>query len=214
MRSSETKQTKLRKLTKLKLLSTSGKWDPAAFTWEYELFRKSYHKRVLDAHITSCRACKGLNQKTITGSAPGWGNLNASIFFVGQSLCTQCMRTQIPFTEGSGYYIDAALRLSNLLRKDIFISNLLHCHPPKNRTSTQHEIANCAHFLRDELDLVQPKLVICLGKDAQLGIRTMVIKKDKFEVFNIRHPASYIYSGYKGIENWIVNLSQEIDKYV
>lgn len=210
----ENKRAKSRKLAKLKLLVASGRWDPAVFTWENELFRKSYHKRKLDAHIHMCRECKGLNQKTITGSAPGWGNLNASIFFVGQSLCTKCMRTQIPFTEGSGYYIDAALRLSGLFRKDVFISNLVHCHPPKNRTSSQHEIANCAHFLRDEIDLVQPKLVVCLGKDAQLGIRTMVVKKDKFEVLNVRHPASYIYSGYRGIRDWIVNLSLELDKYV
>lgn len=210
----ESKRIKQRKLAKLKLLSDSGRWDSASFNWENELFRKSYHKRKLDAHIACCRSCKGLNLKTITGSAPGWGNLNASIFFVGQSLCTQCMRTQIPFTEGSGYYIDAALRLSGMRRHDVFISNLVHCHPPKNRTSSQDEIANCAHFLREELELVQPELVVCLGKDAQLGLRTMVTSFDKFERLNVKHPASFIYNGYKGIDNWIINLSLEVDKYV
>ena len=53
----------------------------------------------------------------------------------------------------------------------MFISNAVHCHPPKNRVSHQYEIVNCAPFLHWELGLVRPRLVIALGRDAERVVR-------------------------------------------
>jgi uracil-DNA glycosylase len=117
--------------------------------------------------IRACRRCPGMNIPGITESAPGYGNPTSPVFLVGQSLCDPCMKTQIPFTGGSGFLLDRAFERANVRKDQIFITNVVHCHPPKNRPSYPEEIENCTEYLRRELEIVQPKLVIGLGKDAE-----------------------------------------------
>jgi DNA polymerase len=124
-------------------------------------------KIVLDRDIASCRRCEEMNIDRVTASAPGYGCLTSPVALVGQSLCEKCMESQIPFTGGSGELIDAGIKLAGREKKDVFISNAVHCHPPKNRASHQHEIVNCAPFLHRELEIVRPRLVITLGRDAE-----------------------------------------------
>lgn len=128
-------------------------------------------KITLDTEIANCRRCDGMNLPGLTASAPGYGSLTSPVALVGQSLCEKCMETQIPFTEGSGDLIDKAIALAGLTKEHVFISNAVHCHPPKNRASHQHEIVNCSPFLHRELEIVQPRLVITLGRDAERVMR-------------------------------------------
>ncbi|MBX8688068.1 uracil-DNA glycosylase [Mycobacterium sp. 20091114027_K0903767] len=128
-------------------------------------------KITLDTEIADCRRCDGLNIPGVTASAPGYGCLTSPVALVGQSLCEKCMLTQIPFTEGSGDLIDAGISRARRKKKDVFISNAVHCHPPKNRASHQHEIVNCSPFLHRELEIVRPRLVITLGRDAERVLR-------------------------------------------
>lgn len=182
-----------------------------------ELFRKAVKKKVLDRRIKQCKLCPGLNILGMTESAPGYGNLQADIFFVGQSLCTACMGTQIPFTRGGGYLLDAALLLVDLERKDVFMSNVLHCHPPNNRTSELYEIKHCKHFLIEEIELVQPQLVVVLGNDAArvlksssvvLPLKNRVVSKFLY----VKHPAYWLRKGGRGSKDWIIKVAMEIDK--
>lgn len=128
-------------------------------------------KIALDDEIKRCRRCEGLNIPHVTESAPGYGCVSSPVVLVGQSLCEKCMDTQIPFTGGSGDLIDEAIARAGRKKEDVFISNAVHCHPPKNRASLQHEIVNCAPFLHRELELVRPRLVITLGRDAERVVR-------------------------------------------
>lgn len=113
-------------------------------------------KITLDTEIANCRRCDGMNIPGVTASAPGYGSLTSPVALVGQSLCEKCMETRIPFTEGSGDLIDEGIALAGLKKKQVFISNAVHCHPPKNRASHQHEIVNCSPFLHRELEIVRP----------------------------------------------------------
>lgn len=124
-------------------------------------------KITLDTEIANCRRCDGMNIPGVTASAPGYGCLTSPVALVGQSLCEKCMESQIPFTEGSGDLIDEGIAFAGLKKEQVFISNAVHCHPPKNRASHQHEIINCAPFLHRELEIVRPRLVITLGRDAE-----------------------------------------------
>jgi uracil-DNA glycosylase family 4 len=117
--------------------------------------------------ISVCRACQGMNEPGVTASAPGFGSADAPVAIVGQSLCRKCMESGIPFTGGSGGYIDDALELAGRKKRDLFITNVVHCHPPGDRPSHQYEIEGCRHFLYEELDVVRPRLVIGLGADAE-----------------------------------------------
>lgn len=146
-----------------------------------------------------------MNIDGVTASAPGYGCLTSPVALVGQSLCEKCMQTQIPFTEGSGDLIDEAIALAGREKEHLFISNAVHCHPPKNRASHQHEIVNCSPFLHRELEIVRPQLVITLGRDAERVMRFFFPRarysKPPFEaprgrlpksvpyIFNVKHPS-------------------------
>jgi DNA polymerase len=125
----------------------------------------------LAAQITACRRCKGMNKPGKTQAAPGYGSVRSPVVIVGQSLCRPCMKTQIPFTGGSGLILERAFGLAGVAKDDIFITNVVHCHPPKNRESLPHWIKNCSPYLHSELEIVGPRLVIGLGKDAEAALR-------------------------------------------
>lgn len=80
------------------------------------------------------------------------------------------MASQIPFTGGSGRILDNALDQAGLDKSDIFVTNVVHCHPPNNRPSHPHEIENCRRHLRGELAIVRPRLLLGLGKDARASL--------------------------------------------
>lgn len=162
-------------------------------------------KITLDTEIANCRRCDGMNIPGVTASAPGYGCLTSPVALVGQSLCEKCMQTQIPFTEGSGDLIDEAIRRAGREKEHLFISNTVHCHPPKNRASHQHEIVNCSPFLHRELEIVRPRLAITLGVDAARVMRFFYPRarasEPPFEpprgrlpkgvpyIFNVKHPS-------------------------
>ncbi|WP_081652246.1 uracil-DNA glycosylase family protein [Mycobacterium marinum] len=127
---------------------------------------RGQRKALLDAEIKTCRRCEGMNRPLETESAPGWGNLDSPVAIVGQSLCEQCMEPQEPFYEGSGSLLNRTFARLPIAKDQLFITNAVHCHPPKNRESHTHEIANCSSYLYRELDIVRPSLVIGLGDDA------------------------------------------------
>lgn len=132
---------------------------------------------IIAASIKECRDCPGMNEPKVSESAPGFGSVDSPVVIVGQSLCRQCMAVRepfngVPFTGGSGRYIDEALEQAGRRKDEIFITNVVHCHPPGNRKSKTHEKDSCRHFLHEELDVVQPVLAVGLGEDARTELRT------------------------------------------
>lgn len=125
----------------------------------------------LAAAIKACRLCPGLNIAGETESAPGYGAVDSPVALVGQSLCGKlCMESQIPFTGGSGHLLDDSFERAGIDKRDVFITNVVHCHPPQNRESLQTWVSNCSPYLNLELTIVQPRLVIGLGQDARKAL--------------------------------------------
>ncbi|OBI07460.1 hypothetical protein A5715_17495 [Mycolicibacter heraklionensis] len=126
------------------------------------------HMAVVAATIKVCRLCPGMNIVGETESAPGYGAVDSPLVLVGQSLCGKpCMDSQIPFTGGSGSLLDAALQRARIRKPDVFITNVVHCHPEGNLKSKELWINNCSPYLHLELKIVQPKVVVGLGDDAR-----------------------------------------------
>lgn len=126
----------------------------------------------VSARIRACRACEGMNVPGVTQAAPGYGSPRSPVVLVGQSLCGQpCMESQIPFTGGSGRFIDQSLEVAGLGKDEVFTTNVVHCHPPDNRRSHALEIKNCRPHLVGELEIIKPRLVVGLGKDAAAVLR-------------------------------------------
>jgi DNA polymerase len=120
----------------------------------------------LSAAIHDCRRCRpGLNIPGETESAPGYGSKSSPVMVVGQSLCELCMKHHEPFRGGSERFIMAALDRIGRRKQQLFVTNVVHCHPPNDRPSKSLEITNCSEYLHRELDLLGPRLVIGLGRD-------------------------------------------------
>jgi uracil-DNA glycosylase len=128
--------------------------------------------KVLAEQITACGLCEGMNKPGETEAAPGYGSVRSPVVIVGQSLCQQCMKTHEPFTGGSGALLYDSLKIAGIAKKNAFITNVVHCHPPGNRKSRAHEKKNCSRYLHQELEIVRPRLVIGLGRDAAAALRS------------------------------------------
>ena len=180
------------------------------FQDEIDLLNKGTQMKVLAARTRACERCPGLNVKRLTEASPGYGNLNADIFFLGQSLHGPGMVSDVPFVGGSGLLIIAALRLSGLKRHDCFWTNVVHCHPENNRTSTEREKHNCLPYVQKELDIVKPKLLVLLGADAkEADLRLPEETKERC----FKHPAAVLRDSVpEAVSDWIVKLSIEIDR--
>jgi uracil-DNA glycosylase family 4 len=174
--------------------------------WKTSIYKK------LKEEIRVCKRCKGLNIKAVTESASGIGSLNAKIMIVGQSLCTQCMHTGIPFTRGSGDLIDYALVVVGLSRNDVFITNVVHCHPINNRKSTEEEVDNCRDFLNKEIELVGPRIIVTLGKDAKENVLVKDIGKG-IRIVNLTHPAYAMRKGKSTSKKWVLDLVEILYEY-
>jgi uracil-DNA glycosylase family 4 len=151
--------------------------------------------------VRSCSRCPGMNIDGLTQSAPGFGSETSRVIFVGQSLCGPCMHTQIPFTGGSGRILDQCLAHAGITKRDVFTTNVVHCHPPNNRASQPYEVLNCAEYLRRELALLQNAiLVVTLGRDARTALERELPKvawigtaseilRGRLNAFAAAHPA-------------------------
>ncbi len=82
----------------------------------------------------------------------------------------------------SGKLLDSAFERAGILKRDIYITNVVKCHPPGNRTSYEKEIENCIPFLKQELEWIKPQHIICLGKDAWAYFNSHVTKPSYKEV--------------------------------
>lgn len=152
-------------------------------------------KANIDANIMACRKCPGLNLPGDTEAACGYGNLQSPIMLVGQSMHAYNPETperQIPFlnaswVEHAGLPLFQALEEAGIRFEDVFTTNVVHCHPPRNRPCTSQEAANCRQFLMREISLVRPRLVICLGMAA--GEALDVPTRDRICRLEIDEPA-------------------------
>ena len=176
----------------------------------------------LKINIKACDLCQGLNSEALgTLNAAGYGDTNSNIVFIGQSLCGKpCIEAQIPFTGGSGNLLDQAFQQANISKKDIYITNVVKCHPPNNRKSEDHEIKNCKPYLKQELNWISPDHIICLGKDAwgyfNTSIATPCQKEvqinDKITTIHFVYHPSFIKRKPKGEQEEYINSIAEIIK--
>ncbi len=93
------------------------------------------------------------------------------------------MEQQEPFVGGSGKVLDRCFVRAGVGKSDLFITNSIHCHPPRDRDPYLHETQNCAGFLREELrEIVQPRLVIGVGKFAQAAVLSLYRADERREL--------------------------------
>lgn len=124
--------------------------------------------------VDACTACI-LHNSGCTQKVFGAGNADSSLFLIGEGPGVNEDRTGKPFVGKAGKLLDTILLEDlGLQRKDVYVSNIILCRAPHNRTPYPAEAQACLPFLKEQIRIVGPKLIVCLGLPAAvhlLGLR-------------------------------------------
>jgi DNA polymerase len=119
--------------------------------------------------VTECRACGLCAQRR--QAVFGVGHERAPWLFVGEGPGADEDAHGDPFVGQAGKLLDSMLAAIGCARgREVYIANVVKCRPPGNRTPTPEEAAACAPFLDRQIELVQPKLIVALGKTAAIRL--------------------------------------------
>ena len=124
------------------------------------------------AECQKCELCKTRNNCVF-----GVGNENADLMFVGEAPGEQEDLSGVPFVGRAGQLLDKFLYAVDISREDVYIANILKCRPPKNRDPLPEEEDMCIDFLRRQVSLIKPKVIVCLGR-----ISAMRLIKPDFKI--------------------------------
>lgn len=125
----------------------------------------------LEALYRECIGCSGcgLGAKR-TNVVFGVGNENSPLVFVGEAPGEQEDLKGEPFVGRAGKLLDDMLAMISLSRSDVYIANIIKCRPPENRDPLPEEQNACFHWLNSQLELIDPKLIVCLGRYAAMNL--------------------------------------------
>ena len=118
----------------------------------------------LQKSCNSCTKC-GLC-RTRKNVVFGVGNQNADIMFVGEGPGEQEDLQGIPFVGAAGKLLDDMLSIIDIDRTNCYIANIVKCRPPRNRDPEEMEQEACIDYLFRQIELVNPKVIVCLGRVA------------------------------------------------
>ena len=96
----------------------------------------------------------------------GDGNPKAELVFVGEGPGADEDAQGLPFVGRAGKLLTQMIEAMGLQRKDVYIGNVVKCRPPENRTPEKDEVSTCSPFLIRQLDVIDPKVIVCLGSVA------------------------------------------------
>ena len=130
---------------------------------------------MLKTECASCRACplcEGRHNLVF-----GVGNEHADLMFIGEGPGEQEDLQGVPFVGPAGKLLDSMLEMIDLDRSKIYIANMVKCRPPHNRDPQGAEMAACRAWLDRQIALVDPRLIVCLGR-----ISAMALIRDDFRI--------------------------------
>jgi DNA polymerase len=118
----------------------------------------------LEAAVRTCTKCA--LHKTRTQTVFGVGNRRAQWMFIGEAPGADEDARGEPFVGRAGQLLNAMLAALGLKREEVFIANVLKCRPPNNRDPQADEVEQCEPYLIRQIELIQPKLIVALGRHA------------------------------------------------
>ena len=116
----------------------------------------------LAAEVAKCTRC--LLHRGRTRAVPGEGPEDAGIMFIGEAPGFHEDQQGRPFVGAAGRFLEELLESIGLKREDVFITNVIKCRPPGNRDPLPEEIEACRPYLDRQIELLQPQLVVTLGR--------------------------------------------------
>jgi uracil-DNA glycosylase len=118
----------------------------------------------LRAQAHDCNQCRLAG--TRTNVVFGVGNPNADLMFIGEAPGRDEDIQGEPFVGRAGQLLTDIIKAMKLTRDDVYIANVIKCRPPENRNPEQDELDACRPFIRQQVDLIKPKVIVTLGRFA------------------------------------------------
>jgi len=176
----------------IKVSEERGLFDNAIVKPEWKIDPKWYESgtiEILNSKISSCLKCSlGSTRKNFVF---GVGNPKAKLVLIGEAPGADEDEQGEPFVGRAGQLLNKILAAVQLRREDVYICNILKCRPPNNRDPLPDEAEACEPFLKKQLEVINPKLILCLGR-----IAGQTLLKTNASLSELRNNV-YVYQGIK-----------------
>jgi uracil-DNA glycosylase family 4 len=164
----------------------------------------------LETIVQKCDKCP--LSKTRTNVVFGAGSVDSILMFVGEGPGYYEDKQGKPFVGKAGVLFDRMLAAISLSRQDVYIANIVKCRPPNNRNPLEEECKKCLDYLRWQVKIIDPDIIICLGAVAAKNIiqkdfkitsgRGTWYKRGKFNIMATYHPAAILRDSSKKRDAW------------
>ncbi len=154
----------------------------------------------LNSTCANCRNCGLAGART--NIVIGRGNPRAPIMFIGEGPGEQEDMQGLPFVGPAGQLLDTLLEALKFKPDEYYIANVVKCRPPNNRVPNEEEAEKCLPYLRNQVSLIRPRIIVCLGSTAAkyvvardikiTQIRGQWIERKKFWIMPTFHPAALL----------------------
>lgn len=162
---------------------------------------------------THCEKCNKCNlAKTRNAVVFGEGSKNAKIMFIGEGPGKKEDMSGKMFVGEAGILLDKMLKAIDLQRNEIYLTNVIKCHPPKNRDPNISEREACLDYLRAQVSIIKPTIIVCLGRIAAITLidpnfkitkqHGAWIKRGNYWLIATYHPAALLYDSSKKEASW------------
>jgi len=181
-----------------------------------EDFQKAESLEELNSKICNCQNCE--LGKTRTKFVFGVGNPNADAMLIGEAPGRDEDLQGEPFVGRAGKLLNDILKAVNFKREEVYIANILKCRPPNNRDPLPLEMETCIPYLHKQIDLIQPKVILCLGRVAANGLLDKKLslgqlRENNYEFNGIRVMATYHPAALLRNPNWKRGCWEDVQKF-
>ncbi len=176
----------------------------------------------LEESIKDCQKCKlyKMRQNIVFGT----GNKNAKLMFIGEGPGADEDRQGEPFVGRAGKLMNMAFEMVEIKREEVYIANIVKCRPPGNRNPEDDEANACMDYLRNQVMLVKPKIIVLLGSVAlknilgkEYGItsaRGKWVERKGIKYMPTWHPAALLRDESKKIDfiKDLMSVQEELER--
>ena len=168
----------------------------------------------LEMSLKNCQKCRLCEQRT--NVVFGTGPYDARVMFIGEGPGQNEDEQGKPFVGRGGQLLDKMLDAVDLSReRNVFIANMVKCRPPQNRDPQPDETEACLPFLREQVRLIRPKMIVCLGRIAAMKLikpdfkitqeHGKFFERGDFLISAVYHPALLLRDPHKK-EDMLVDM--------
>lgn len=181
-----------------------------------EDFQKAESLNDLNKMICDCQKCS--LGKTRTKFVFGVGNPKAGAMLIGEAPGHDEDMQGEPFVGRAGKLLDNILKAINFTRNDVYIANILKCRPPNNRDPLPGEMETCMPYLQKQIELIKPKVILCLGRVAANGLLDKKLslgqlRESTYELNGIKVIVTYHPAALLRNPNWKRGCWEDVQKF-